>query len=114
MTRNTARRDDRSHAELTIEELETGLRQLRGQGVDVDSFWEKHIHSFRRTVIFAIRETSDALLSPTIPSHWRIELESDLEDLVQYMALADRYIARSTTNAELEAARLAELPHRIH
>ena len=46
-------------------------------------------------MLFAIRETSDALLSPKIPLRWRIELESQLDALVRYIKLADRYIARN-------------------
>jgi hypothetical protein len=58
-------------------------------------------------VLFAIRDTSEALLSPAIPLEWRIELEDQLEDLVQYIELADRYIARrflSRAPAELRPA----------
>jgi hypothetical protein len=79
---------------LSIEQLEVGLRALDEDDRDRTAFWDENIHSFRRTVLFAIRDTSDALLSPTISLEWRIELEDQLEDLVQYIELADRYIAR--------------------
>ena len=92
---------------LSIEQLEVGLRALNEDDLDRTAFWDENIHSFRRTVLFAIRDTSDALLSPTIPLDWRIELEDQLEDLVQYIELADRYIERrflSRAPAELRPA----------
>ena len=81
-------------APFTIEQLEVGLRVLGEHDIDLGAFWDENIETFRQTVIFAIRETSEALLSPTIPVHWRIELESQLEDLVRYIEFADRYIDR--------------------
>jgi ABC-type uncharacterized transport system fused permease/ATPase subunit len=68
--------------------------------VDLKTFWDQNIVGFRRTVLFAIRETSEALLSPTITLRWRIELESQLEDLVRYIRLADRYIARQSSDSD--------------
>jgi len=79
---------------LSIEELEEGLRLLGRGDIDQNAFWDANIDSFRQTVLFAIRETSDALLSPRIPARWCVELEGQLEALVQYIELADRYIAR--------------------
>lgn len=79
---------------MTIEELEAGLRLLGRGNLDQNTFWDANIHSFRRTVLFAIRETSDALLSPRISPRWRNLLERQLESLVQYIELADRYIVR--------------------
>src|SRR4051794_35111552 len=64
---------------FTIEDLETGLRMLGAADLDNNAFWDANIASFRQTVLFAIRETSDALLSPRITSAWRGELESQLE-----------------------------------
>ena len=61
---------------------------------DQDLFWDQNVEAFRRTALHAIRDTADALLSPRIPLHWRAELESQLEDLVSYVELADRYIAK--------------------
>ena len=81
-------------APLSIEELEAGLRIMSEDSTDLHSFWDEHIELFRKTVLFAIRDTSDALLSPRITLRWRVELESQLEDLVRYIELADRYIAR--------------------
>jgi hypothetical protein len=78
---------------LTIEELESGLRVMKHADTDRGVFWDENVAAFRQTVILAIRETSDALLSPTVPPRWRAELEAQLEDLVAYMAMADRYIA---------------------
>ena len=89
-----------SAAPLSIEQLEMGLRLLGRGDLDHNAFWDEHIGAFRQTVLFAIRETSDALLSPAIPLRWRVELEGQLEDLVQYIELADRYIARRSLNRE--------------
>src|SRR4051812_9094332 len=69
---------------FTVEELETGLRMLGRADLDRNIFWDANIASFRKTVLFAIRETSDALLSHSISSAWRTELEGQLETLVQY------------------------------
>jgi hypothetical protein len=51
---------------------------------------------FRQTVLIAIRDTSDALLEQAISPPWRIELENQLEELVQYLELANRYVAERT------------------
>jgi hypothetical protein len=64
------------------------------------AFWDENIAVFRQTVLFAISETSDALRTPMIPLDWRIELERQLEDLVRYIELADRYIARRSLSFE--------------
>ena len=79
---------------LSIPELEIGLRILRGSESKHKTFWDENIGPFRQTVLFAIRETSNALLSPKVPLSWRARLERELEELVQYIELADRYIAR--------------------
>ena len=94
-------------APLSIEELEAGLRTMSEESTDLHSFWDEHIELFRKTVLFAIRDTSDALLSPRITLRWRVELESQLEDLVRYIELADRYIAKrySSEMPELERPR---------
>ena len=80
-------------AALSIEELELGLLSL-GTDVDLQAFWDENILSFRQTVLLAIRETSDALLCTSISLEWRVELEGQLELLVRYLKLADRYIKR--------------------
>src|SRR5947209_2591416 len=43
MVGNGARSGYREEWPLTVEELETGLRLLRGRDVDVDVFWDDHI-----------------------------------------------------------------------
>ena len=78
---------------MSIEDLEAGLLWLDWDDVDLSAFWDKNVFSFRQTVLFAIRETSDALLEPKIPRRWRLELQGQLEALVHYVNLADRYIA---------------------
>jgi hypothetical protein len=80
-------------APFSIEELETGLRLLGRGDVDLSAFWDQNIVAFRQTVLVAIRDTSDALLSPNITRRWRLELESQLEALVRYLKLADDYMA---------------------
>jgi len=95
---------------FTIEELETGLRMLgRGDG-NLNSFWGKNIVAFRQTVLFAIRETSEALLSPNLPLRSRVELEGQLETLVQYLKFASHYIARQSAEAHRHRP-LAPLMH---
>ena len=80
-------------APFSIEELESGLRLLRRGDVDLRAFWEDNIIGFRQTVLLAIRDTSDALLSPNISRRWRLELEGQLEALVRYLKFADDFIA---------------------
>jgi hypothetical protein len=101
-------------APLSIEDLETGLRLLGQGGIDHNSFWDKNIEAFRQTVLLAIRDTSDALLSPAIPMRWQIQLERELESLVEYVELADRYIARRSLNGERSAPRSPSARSRIH
>jgi len=84
---------------LSLEDLETGLRLLGRGDKRQNAFWDEHVEAFRRTVLFAIRETSDALLSPMISERWRILLQRQLEALVSYIELADRYIARAGSGA---------------
>ena len=79
---------------LSIEQLEAGLRVMGSGDGGIDAFWDQNVTDFRRTVLLSIRETSDALLSPRIPARWQVELESQLEELVRYLELADRYIER--------------------
>ena len=86
----------RNAAPLSIPELEIGLRILGGAESKQQSFWDENIVRFRQTVLLAIRDTSDALLEQAITQPWRIELESQLEELVQYLELANRYVAERT------------------
>lgn len=85
---------------LSIEELEAGLHVMARGKLESDAFWDENVRAFRHTVIFAIRETADALLSSTIASNCRMELESQLEALFQYIKLADRYIACRSPSCE--------------
>jgi hypothetical protein len=89
-----------SPAPLSIEELEIGLVSLGRSDVNLMAFWDENIARFRQTVLLAIRDTSDALLSPKITLAWRIELESQLDALVRYISLADRYIALRSPTAD--------------
>lgn len=99
---------------LSIEQLEEGLRLLGRGDTDQNAFWDENIEAFRQTVLFAIRETSDALLSPRIPLRWCLELESQLEALIQYIELADRYIARRSLSREGRVLALRPSRSRIH
>src|SRR3954454_9504198 len=76
-------------APLSLEELEAGLRNLMDGTVSQNSFWQHKMAAFRQTMLFAIRETSDALLSPTISPRWRAELEKQLPLLVHYLEFAN-------------------------
>jgi hypothetical protein len=76
---------------LGIEQLEAALRQLGNADVDADAFLDEHIEAFRQTVLLAIRETADAILSASMPHHLRVELEAQLAMLGRCMELADRY-----------------------
>ena len=83
-------------APLSIPELEIGLRILGRSEPRQQAFWDENIVRFRQTVLLAIRDTSDALLEQAISAPWRIELESQLEALVHYLELANRYVAERT------------------
>jgi hypothetical protein len=99
---------------LSIEQLEEGLRLLGRGDIDQNAFWDENIEAFRQTVLLAIRETSDALLSPRIPLRWSLELETQLEALVQYVELADRYIARRSVSREARVLSFQPAGSRIH
>jgi hypothetical protein len=99
---------------LSLEQLEAGLRAMSDGNTDLGAFWDANIASFRQTVLFAIRETSDALLSPTITRPWRVELETQLEELIQYIEMADRYIERRALTGEGAVLPLAPARARIH
>ena len=45
------------------------------------------------SVLIAIRDTSDALLSPGIAAEWRSELEAQLPELIDHLELVNRYVA---------------------
>jgi hypothetical protein len=78
---------------LSILELEVGLRILGGAEAKQKTFWDENIVRFRQTVLLAIRDTSDALLERSITQPWRMELEGQLDELIQYLELANRYVA---------------------
>lgn len=99
---------------LSIEQLEMGLRVMGDARQDRRAFWDENIAAYRHTVLHAIRETSDALLSPTITLRWRVELEGQLEELVRYLALADRYIARQALNPAPPASACPPARNRRH
>lgn len=101
-------------APFSIDELEIGLRSLGRDDVDLNAFWDENILGFRQTVLLAIRETSDALLSPSLKLRWRIELEGQLDALVGYIKLADRYIARRFPDPDGTEARQPAGGPRIH
>lgn len=94
---------------LSVEELDTGLRLLGRGDMDQNAFWDENVASFRMTVLFAIRETSDALLSPKITPYWRTLLQRQLESLVHYIELSDRYIARRRISARTQHASKLQL-----
>ena len=91
---------------LSIEELEAGLRILNTVEVNLNAFWDENIASFRQTVLLSIRDTTDALLSPTIPLHWRARFERELDALIRYLELADLYIARRRLSSGREFAQV--------
>ena len=101
-------------SELDVEQLDIGLRILAAGSADVSAFWDENITAFRQTLLLAIRETSDALLSSTISLNWRIELESQLESLIQYVELADRYIAQRSLSFASSVTKLPVPMRRIH
>ena len=78
---------------LSIERLEAGLRILTAPDPDLKSFWDENVATFRQTVLLAMRDTADALLSPTISLQWRAQFERELDSLIKYLELADHYIA---------------------
>ena len=92
---------------LSIEDLEAGLRLLSKGDIDQRAFWDDNIEAFRQTVLFAIHETSDALLSPGITLDWRIHLEKQLKDLVQYLDFinSERSVSREPAAWEIPSGR---------
>jgi hypothetical protein len=78
---------------MTTEELEDGLRVMNELGADRGVFWDENVAAFRQTVLLAIRDTSSALLSPAISPRWREELDSQLQELLRHLELAERHIA---------------------
>jgi hypothetical protein len=64
---------------LTIRELEDGAKLLDRGEVDPGMFWHSNGAAFSRTLLVAMRETSDALSSEDLPIAWRDELEGQLQ-----------------------------------
>src|SRR4249919_3004439 len=108
------RRPSRNAGPLTIDQLEAGLRIMDATETDRNAFWEDNLDAFRRTVLFAIRDTSDALLSPRITRRWRLELKCQLLDLFEYLDLADRCLSRRSLSPEAPARVLFLARRRIH
>jgi hypothetical protein len=102
--------EQRSPSPLSLDDLETGLLKLQLGEVDHRSFWNENIEAFRQTVLVAIRETADALRSPRISADWRQELEAQLEALVQYVELADRYTERRDFSRPAASVHQSERP----
>ena len=101
-------------APFSIERLEVGLRVMKEGETDLNAFWDEHVAGFRKAVLLAIRNTTDALLLPTIPLGWRLELEAQLEELVNYIGLADRYIERRSISLGLPERAAASARPRHH
>ena len=55
--------------------------------------WDQELDEFCAAARIAIRETSDILLSEQMPARWRIRLEDQVEELRQFVSMADRYAA---------------------
>ena len=108
------RRPSRTTDPLTIEELEAGLRIMDANEAGRNDFWDENLDAFRRTVLLAIRDTSDALLSPRITRRWRLELKCQLLDLFEYLDLADRCLSRRSLSPEAPARVLLLARRRIH
>lgn len=85
---------------LSIAELEAGLRVLH-RGGDRDMFWDMNVVAFRQTLLMAIRETSEALLSPCLSERWRFELRSQVHALQRYLEIADDYVAERARSSRL-------------
>ena len=103
-----------STAPMTVEELEAGLRIMDRGDFGLQSFWDANVVAFRQTVLIAIRDTTDVLLASSTPLNWRAELESQLDDLVQYVELADRYIAKRLISREARGRAPRPRSSRLH
>ena len=82
---------------LSVAELELGLLES-----SVDSpteFWDGHVEAFRDTVVAAMRETADILVSEDVPQRWRTRLDRQLENMRTYVELADYYLSRRAAEA---------------
>lgn len=77
---------------MTTEELEEGLSRFNQEPAGGRTFWDENIFAFRRTVLFALRETSEILASSSMPLNSWIELEIQSVLLRRYLNLADDYL----------------------
>lgn len=53
--------------------------------------WDRELDEFCAAARLAIRETSDILLTEQIPARWRSRLEDQVEELRNFVSMADRY-----------------------
>lgn len=77
---------------MTINELEMGLCRLNQRQAGDFAFWDENIVAFRRTALFAIRETSQMLATGSLPLSSWIELKRQMVRLRSCLALADNYL----------------------
>jgi hypothetical protein len=78
---------------LGVDELEAGLALL-DHGAPQDAFWDSNVAAFRQTVLEAIGETSDALLSKDLTTARRDDLEEQVRALRHCIEVADSYVVR--------------------
>ena len=112
--RKTALETSNVDGPLGIEQLEAALRQLGRADVDPGAYWDEHIEAFRQTVLLAIRETADAIMLASVPSHWRVELEGQLAMLGRCIELADQYRKLRSLSRELRTPAYPRSPRSIH
>jgi hypothetical protein len=55
--------------------------------------WDQEIAEFREAALVAIRETTDLLLSDRLAPRWRSELETQVEQLRNYVSIIDMFAA---------------------
>jgi hypothetical protein len=79
-------------APMSIEELESGLSRLHHKQEENIGFWIENIIVFRRTLLFAIGETSELLAASNMSSNSGIELQGELGRLRSYLAIADDFL----------------------
>ena len=65
----------------------------RGE-IQPNRFWDEKAAAFRKTLVDAIAETSEALSSQHISDDLRFQLEGQVEPLQFYLKMADAYLAR--------------------
>jgi hypothetical protein len=95
-----------------IEELEAGLLMLDQQDLDPTAFWDNNVAAFRRTLVIALSETTDALASNTIHVDRRAQFSAQIQSLRNCIQLADRYM--SSRSSHLERPPRPPSPRKIH